>query len=334
VIASLRNTNLENQPLFWAFLTLDPSLYAIEPIIAPTGITTLAPLSSMVRESKVKAAINAGFFAISGRNKGSPIGALMLDGILLNKPYQGRTCLGWNEKNHAAFGEIAWSGQVRLEEEWLPINSLNYPSSGNVVVLYNSYYGNPTPIRQEVTEAVVENGVCVSVNSAGGTLVEPGRYVLAGYGTTAKILAQGLRPGKEVRIDSSFNAGDPQWNSMGDIIQAGPFLIRGGEIRIESEGFSSLILTLRHPRSVIGLTGEGQWFFFVGDGRDGMHSAGFTLQEVAAILKTKGVAYALNLDGGGSTQMMIGDRIFNSPSEKRERPISYGVGAKPRGAVN
>ena len=114
---------------------------------------------------------------------------------------------------------------------------------------------------------------------------------------------------------------------MDNIIQAGPFLIRNGEIDIEPEGFSASIRNLRHPRSVMGLTEDGKWFFFVGDGRDGMHSAGFTLQEVAMILKRKGAGYALNLDGGGSSQLMIGNKIFNSPSEKRERPISYGVGA-------
>ncbi|MDR1978124.1 MAG: phosphodiester glycosidase family protein [Synergistaceae bacterium] len=330
VLSSIRNANLENQPLYWALLTLDPSHYVMEPIIAPTGITTLAPLSAMVRGSGVKAAINAGFFALTGRNRGAPIGTLKIDGTLVNKPYQGRTSLGWNKDNRAAFGEVSWSGHVRLGENLLAINSLNYYIKGNVVVLYNEYYGKPTPAHEQVTEAVVESGVCVSVNSTGGTPLGPGRSVVAGYGVNAEILAERLRTGDEVRIDSAFNGGDSSWDGMDDVVQAGPFLISNGEIKIEPEGFSASTLNLRHPRSVIGLTDKGHWAFFVGDGRDGMHSAGFTLQEVAAILKMKGVAYALNLDGGGSAQMMVGNKIFNSPSEKRERPISYGVGAKLR----
>jgi hypothetical protein len=332
VFASIRNENLENQPLYWALLVVDPSHYVMEPIVAPTGVTTLVPLSSMVRGSAFKAAINAGFFALTGRNKGSPIGTLKIDRTLVNKPYQGRTCLGWNEDNHAAFGEVSWGAQVLLDEDRLTVNSLNYFVKGNAVVLYNAYYGKPTPTHEQVTEIVVEDGVCVSVNSAGGTPVGPGRYVVAGYGANAGILAERLGVGDEVRIDSALSDGDSRWDSMDNVIQAGPFLISNGEIKIESEGFSASILNLRHPRSVIGLTSGGQWAFFVGDGRDGMHSAGFTLQEVAAILRMKGIAYALNLDGGGSTEMIIGDKIFNSPSEKRERPISYGVGAKPRSA--
>jgi hypothetical protein len=330
VLSSLRNTNLENQPLYWALLVIDPSRYVMRPIVSPLGITALAPLSFIARTSK--AAINGGFFAVTGRNRGLPIGVLRIDRSLVSGPYQGRTNLGWNEDNHAAFGEIAWHGRARLNEggEWTPINSLNHQVKGDAIVMYNSHYGVLTPTSGQVTEIVVENGECVSVNATGGTSARQGRYVLAGYGAKAALLAEHLRPGDKVEIESSFNGGDPIWETMNHIIQAGPFLIRGSEIKIEPEGFSSSILTLRHPRSAMGLTEEGKWFFFVGDGRDGMHSAGFTLQEVAAILRARGAAYALNLDGGGSSQLMIGDKILNSPSEKRERPISYGIGAQPR----
>lgn len=330
VFPSIMNTNLENQPFYWALLTMDPGRYAMEPIIAPEGITALAPLSSMSAGSGVKAAINAGFFAVSGRNKGAPIGTLRIDRSLINRPYQGRTCLGWNRENRAAFGEVAWNGTIQLDEGWLTIDALNRYAKGNVVALFNPWYGKPTPTGDQVTEVLVKGGKCVSVTSGGGTLVESGCYILAGYGTNATLLAERLKPGDKVRIDSSLNNGDAHWNSMDDIIQAGPFLLRNGEIRIEAEGFSPSIINLRHPRSVMGLTNSGKWVFFVGDGRNGMHSAGFTLQEVATILKMKDVAYALNLDGGGSTQMMIGKQIFNVPSDGRERPISYGVGARLR----
>lgn len=330
IFPSIINANLDTQPFYWALLTVDPSRFQMKPIIAPEGITALAPLSSMVKESKVKAAINAGFFAVSGRNKGAPIGTLRIGQALVNKPYQGRTCLGWNGENRAAFGEVDWNGTVQLNEGWMNINALNRFEKGNVLTLYNPYYGKPTPISDQVTEVLVKGGKCVTVSSGGGTVIEPGCYVLAGYGTNATLLATHLKPDDKVRIDSTLNAGDPHWNSMDDIIQAGPFLLRNGDIRIESEGFSSSIINLRHPRSVMGLTSKGKWVFFVGDGRNGMHSTGFTLQEVAAILKMKDVSYALNLDGGGSTELIAGNRLYNVPSDGRERPISYGVGASPR----
>ncbi|MDR1874176.1 MAG: phosphodiester glycosidase family protein [Synergistaceae bacterium] len=330
IFPSLMNENLENQPFYWALLTIDPSRYLMEPIIAPGGITTLAPLSVMVNSSGARAAVNAGFFGVSGRNQGTPIGTLQIARSLVNKPYQGRTSLGWSRDNHAAFGEVAWNGTIQIDEGWMTIDALNRSVRGNAVALYNSYYGKPTPTAGPVTEVLVRDGVCVSVGVAGGTIIEPGTYVLAGYGTNAALLARYLKPGDGVRIDSTFNDGDPLWNGMDNVIQAGPFLLRNGEIRIESEGFSASILNLRHPRSVVGLTNGGKWVFFVGDGRNGMHSAGFTLQEAAAILKSKNVAWALNLDGGGSSQIMVDNRTFNVPSDGRERPLSYAIGVKER----
>ncbi|MDR2136925.1 MAG: phosphodiester glycosidase family protein [Synergistaceae bacterium] len=330
VFSSIKNLNLDNQPFYWALLTLDPSYYAMEPIIAPQGVTSLAPLSSMVRWSDASAAINAGFFAITGRNRGAPIGTLKIGRVLVNKPYQGRTCLGWTPNNRAAFGEVSWEGRAQLSEGWLAINSVNHYLKGNALVLYTQHYGRTTPPNGQAVEVLVEDGKCLAVNFSGETPLGPGRCVLAGYGTNAAILAERLSPGDPVRIDGSLNGGDPQWDGMDDIIQGGPSLIRDGKIEIASEGFSASIINLRHPRSVIGLTKQGHWAFFVGDGRDGMHSAGYTLQEVASILRRNNVTYALNLDGGGSTQMMVGDNVFNSPSDKRERPLSYGVGAKRR----
>ena len=107
--------------------------------------------------------------------------------------------------------------------------------------------------------------------------------------------------------------------------------MRKGTLSMETENLNDSIVNKRHPRSVIGLTGKGQWFFFVGDGRNAVHSVGFTLAETAEILKKNGVSYALNLDGGGSSTLFAGGRILNVLSDGRERPVSYGIGAFPKG---
>lgn len=329
ILPSLSNPDLENQPLYWGLLTIEPGKYLMEPMIAPGGITTLAPLSALVKANRAQAAINAGFFGVSGRNQGMPIGALRIRQALVSKPYQGRTCLGWNQDNRAAFGAVTWNGSVRLEEGWLSITALNHFAKGNSVTLYSPHYGKPTPLQPQVTEILVQKGRYAALNTTGGSVVEPGSFILAAYGTSAEQLA-GLRPGEAVKIESSLNEGDTLWNGMDHIIQAGPFLVSNGEIRIEPEGFNASLINLRHPRSVIGLTDKGKWVFFVGDGRHGMHSGGFTLKEVAEILRERGVTYALNLDGGGSSQMMVGGKIYNYPSEGRERPISYALGVRAR----
>ncbi|MBQ6972874.1 MAG: phosphodiester glycosidase family protein [Synergistaceae bacterium] len=120
------------------------------------------------------------------------------------------------------------------------------------------------------------------------------------------------------------------WPEMSNVIQAGPMLIDDGETARYEESFSGGLISARHPRSAVGLSAEGKWVFMAVDGRNGMHSSGATISELTEILRGQGMVYALNLDGGGSTEIMIDGRIWNIPSDGYERRISYGLGAVPR----
>ena len=120
------------------------------------------------------------------------------------------------------------------------------------------------------------------------------------------------------------------WPEMTNIIQAGPLIINEGASAGEDENFSGGLISARHPRSAVGLNAQGSWVFIAVDGRNGMHSSGATISEMAEILRGQGMMYALNLDGGGSTEIMIDGKIWNIPSDGFERRISYALGAVPR----
>ena len=58
------------------------------------------------------------------------------------------------------------------------------------------------------------------------------------------------------------------------------------------------------------------------DGRQAPHSVGMTLPEVTALLEALGATEALNLDGGGSSTMVVGRVARNHPSDEAgERPV-------------
>lgn len=119
------------------------------------------------------------------------------------------------------------------------------------------------------------------------------------------------------------------WPEMTNIIQAGPMLIDDGRPANYDENFTSSLISARHPRSAVGLSAEGAWIFLAVDGRNGMHSSGATISELTEILVGQGATYALNLDGGGSTEIIIDGKIYNIPSDGYERRISYALGAVP-----
>ncbi|MBQ7733003.1 MAG: phosphodiester glycosidase family protein [Synergistaceae bacterium] len=119
----------------------------------------------------------------------------------------------------------------------------------------------------------------------------------------------------------------PNWLDMTNIIQAGPLVLSEGRYVVTDEGFDNAIISARHPRSAVCLTEAGEWVFLLVDGRNGMHSSGATISELADIMRLYNIHYALNLDGGGSSEIIINGKIYNWPSDGRERLISYGLGA-------
>lgn len=98
---------------------------------------------------------------------------------------------------------------------------------------------------------------------------------------------------------------------------------------------------IRHPRSAVGLSADGGTLLLVAvDGRQEGHSRGVTLAELAKLLQMFGAHNAINLDGGGSTSLVVRDpatgvhSIANQPSDlalsklpvRVERPVIDVVG--------
>jgi hypothetical protein len=108
----------------------------------------------------------------------------------------------------------------------------------------------------------------------------------------------------------------------GDLLQAGPLLVRGGApVLGDAEGFSagahqfdSDITSGRYPRAAIGLTRRGEILAVACDGRAD-DEAGLTMAELAEAMAALGAVQAMNLDGGGSTSLICGGRLRNVPRE-------------------
>jgi exopolysaccharide biosynthesis protein len=67
------------------------------------------------------------------------------------------------------------------------------------------------------------------------------------------------------------------------------------------------------------------------DGRQPGVSVGMSLAELASLLLEFGASDAINLDGGGSTTMVVNGKLVNSPSDQTgERPVSDAILILPR----
>lgn len=82
-----------------------------------------------------------------------------------------------------------------------------------------------------------------------------------------------------------------------------------------------------HPRTAVGLSGDTRTLYLVVvDGRlEGI--PGVTLAELAEFMQDQlGVCTAINLDGGGSSVLVIDEQIRSTPSDGRERWVANHLG--------
>src|SRR3954452_7414162 len=131
----------------------------------------------------------------------------------------------------------------------------------------------------------------------------------------------------------------------GDLLQAGPLLVRGGvpviETGVDPEGFAagqgqfdSDITAGRYPRAALGVA-RGTLLAVACDGRADVE-AGLTLRELAEALAALGAEHALNLDGGGSTSLVCEGALCNVPREEHGvvlaggRPVTTALTFTPR----
>jgi hypothetical protein len=116
----------------------------------------------------------------------------------------------------------------------------------------------------------------------------------------------------------------------GDLLQAGPLLVREGEVVFDratdlegfsaaSEQFDSDITDGRHPRAAIGI-GDGHVTVVVCDGRRSRIDDGLSLAETGAVMRDLGCHIAMNLDGGGSTTLVHRGHLLNRPYSEQDQP--------------
>ncbi len=111
---------------------------------------------------------------------------------------------------------------------------------------------------------------------------------------------------------------------MQTAVGGGPVLLQNGEVKITNEEeikFTGKGLTDKHPRTAMGYTASGKLIVMVIEGRNPGVAEGASLEQEARLFKDLGCEEALNLDGGGSSCMLINGKETIKPSDKQQRPV-------------
>ena len=309
----------------------DHEKYSLQPVLARDKIPGRATVKQMSSEYNAIAAINASYFALSGEI----LGNTKINGVVAGTTYYTRSTMGINADGSAIFGRTSYYGKITLGSVSLNIGGVDCERGADTVVIYNLHQGATTGTNDFGVEYIVTDGIVTDIRvNKGNSEIPLNGYVISAHGKAAELF-QNTQIGDRAIFDESIIDVDStvDFDRATQVIGAGPRLVKDGTVyvNVDEEEFPNDIKLGRAPRSAVGVTQYGDYILAIVDGRQA-HSKGCTLQEWASILLNDfGAVNAINLDGGGSTELVIKGDIVNSPSDGKERPVGDAllIVAKP-----
>lgn len=355
-------------------LTIDPKEFDgdLTSSFGPT-LEDRETTSQLFAASGALAAVNGGFFTMdpAAGAPGDPAGAAVHDGKVLSEPVGDRPSLVL-DKNGTSIQRLHWHGTVSAPGAGeLPLDGIdrvpglirncggsddtptNLPlhdftcTDADEIVAFTPEYGPTTPAGPGLEVVLDAQGTVTAVNHTRGTAVPAGRRTLQAIGSDVDKLAALAVPGKKLKVDTDLlteSGKTLKTSATTDVVNGGPTLVRNGQLDVtakrdgmvrtnDSNSFFYGWVHKRNPRTFAGVDAQGRTLLVTADGRQ-TTSLGLSLNEEAHVARSLGMVNAMNLDGGGSTTMVQGGQVMNSPSDATgERPVGDALLLLP-GAKN
>ena len=279
-------------------------------------------LERLRRSADVAGGVNGDFFLFTP--PGLPTNLLVSHGRVVSGP-SSAPVLAFDSLGVPHLGRFHVEGSLATPNGRFAISAWNRGAPSGIA-LYDDAWGAATDTLSGGVEVVVDGpraGRVVRIDTlASGVAIAPGHAVLVGRGIDAHAALLALRVGDTVRMGVALRPFHPM-----EALGGRPLLLRDSAVvaGIDSAG-GAAFAAARHPRTAVGIARDGQRLLLaVVDGRRKPYSDGVTLRELADIMRALGARDAINLDGGGSSAMVIGPGPVNSPSDGVERAVNNAV---------
>lgn len=288
----------------------------LRPVLAGETFNRLADVKQHSRKVNAVAAVNANYF----KKDGTPLGTLIIDGEWISGPLFDRVAMGINSAGFVRIDRVNMHGELltsntKASSIW--VNNINQPRrKGAKLIVYNRRWG--TTVKLPYT------GCLVAIDAGGKIIATHNRSIAIPY--NGYVLSD--LPGSAI---SNLKVGDLthlSWHTdpdtWGDVVQAvsgGPLLIKNGEIHFDLQGEHfrpNWTGSQIQARTACGVTADNHLLMITVEGRH-------TLWDVAKLLAKLGAVEAMNLDGGGSTTMVVAGNTVTRNANAAQRRVASSL---------
>ena len=201
------------------------------------------------------------------------------------------------------------------------------------LVVYTPHWGQVTAPVDGLEAVLGQDGQLLSTRTPGGAIPAQGRVVVATGARVAELEAMlGTAQPLQLDVELKLEGESAELSSGEHLLNGGPGLLRDGAVALtDAQGgfrhpdnpfFGLTWVDGPNPRTLVGRTASGRWLLVVCDGRQPDWSVGLPLRDAARVMQHLGATDAMNLDGGGSSTLVVRGQVVNRPSDGAERPVS------------
>ena len=324
-------------------------------VAGAAGFTKIAEIEGEAGNT-VCAGINGDYFTMA---TGVAMGFIIKNGRVCSSERNGYESIGFMADGSVVIGNPGLNVGLVNETTGLILSQLCFNKTltdDNGLVVYSKDFGpdNGAGKHRSVVVSIIEEastegeetaeadaptlpvpapgstvrGVVESIETCeGARALEEGKLVLSISETTkyASVISAVEAMNVGDIIDISFGISE-EWLDAVNAVGAERRLISAGVIseNIIADASASKDST-RDPRTAFGIRADGSTVLYTADGRDKARSSGLTYLELAQRLLDLGCVEAVNLDGGGSTQIYA---VY--PGDEKVTQINQSSGGSTR----
>lgn len=288
----------------------------VRPMLAGNDFHQLKDVTDHARESRAIAAVNANYF----KSNGTPLGTLIIDGEWVAGPLFDRVSMGFTRDGYVRIDRVNLFGIMRSSNPEVPtawINNINQPRrTGSRFVAYTRRWGSYVQLPYDgVLVALDAQGNVIDTNSR-SMGIPYGGYVLSDSknGAISK-----LKRGDNVSI--AWQTRPSAWSDVVNAVSGGPTLVKNGKVQLDlqQQHFTKRWTGSQiHARTAAGVTADNHLLLVT---IEGPH----TMWDLAKFLRDMGAVEALNLDGGGSTTMVVDGKAVTRGAKNSQRRVASSI---------